>query len=45
MGPATASSSSIITANNQPTTVDNDVNVRDDEEEDGWGSDGWGDDD
>lgn len=46
VGPATASSSSIITAHDQPTTADEDVDVEDDdEEEDGWGSDGWGDDD
>ena len=45
LGPATASSSSIITTNDEPTIADDDVDVGDDEEEDGWGSDGWGDND
>ena len=43
--PTTTSLSSIITANNQPTKADDDVDAGDYEEEDGWGSDGWGDDD
>ena len=45
VGPATASSSSINTANDQPTTADDDVDFGDEDEEDGWSSDGWGDDD
>ena len=45
VGPATASSSSIITANDHPTTADNDVDVWDDDKEGDWGSDGWGNED